>query len=143
MVTFPEHITFVEDGVNKDTLDAIESGMPVTGLFATPDQWAATLRNTPGVKAEEMKWLGLDDWLKGQKGTVTKAQVADFVRANQIEVKDVVKGKTAPDRRAELELIAGERPIITACLQCGDNAPETGFTCDACREDELNTPVGC
>ena len=44
------------------------------------------------------------------------------------------------DRRAELEMIAGERPIITACLQCGESAPETGFTCDACREDEMSTP---
>ena len=44
------------------------------------------------------------------------------------------------DRRAELELIAGERPVITSCFVCGDNAPETGFTCDECREDELNAP---
>lgn len=44
------------------------------------------------------------------------------------------------NRRAELEMIAGERPIITSCFVCGDNAPETGFTCDECREDEMNTP---
>lgn len=44
------------------------------------------------------------------------------------------------ERRAELEMIAGERPIITSCLVCGDNAPETGFTCDQCREDEMSTP---
>ena len=35
----------------------------------------------------------------------------------------------------------GERPVITACVQCGENAPETGLTCDECREDEMNTPV--
>jgi len=43
------------------------------------------------------------------------------------------------DRRAELELIAGERPVITSCLVCGGCAPETGFTCDECREDEMST----
>jgi len=44
------------------------------------------------------------------------------------------------ERRDELEIVAGERPIITSCFVCGDNAPETGFTCDECREDEMNTP---
>jgi hypothetical protein len=40
-------------------------------------------------------------------------------------------------RREELYSIAGERPILTACFYCGDNAPETGFTCDSCREYEM------
>ena len=59
----------------------------------TPAQWAATIRNTPGVKQEELDWIGLDDWLKVQTGSVTKGQVAVFVQANQIEVKDVLKGR--------------------------------------------------
>ncbi len=67
----------------------------------TPDQWAATIRNTHGVKQEELDWIGLDDWLKTRTGTLTKANIADFVRANQTEVKDVVKGEpTAADREA-------------------------------------------
>ncbi len=59
---------------------------------ASPDQWLATIRNTPGVKGEELDLLGLEDWLKEQKGSVTKDQIADYVRANQIEVKEVEKG---------------------------------------------------
>lgn len=59
---------------------------------ASPDQWLGTIKNTPGVKSEELEWLGLNDWLKEQKGPVTKQQVRDFVRANQIEVKEVQKG---------------------------------------------------
>ncbi|MDO8595215.1 MAG: hypothetical protein Q7R45_01190, partial [Sulfuricaulis sp.] len=49
---------------------------------ASPDQWAGYLRNQPGVKQEEMQWLGVDDWLKEQPGPVTKQQVHDYVRAN-------------------------------------------------------------
>ena len=59
---------------------------------ASPDQWLGMLRNATGVKPEEMEWLGLADWLKQQKGAVTKEQVADYVWANQIEVKETEKG---------------------------------------------------
>jgi hypothetical protein len=62
---------------------------------ALPGQWLATLKNTPGVKPEEMKWLGVEDWLKDQKGTVTRQQIADYVRANQIEVREVEKSQDA------------------------------------------------
>jgi hypothetical protein len=59
---------------------------------ASPDQWLATIRNTPGVKAEELEWLGVADWLKEQDGPVTRQQLQDYVRANAIEVKEVAKG---------------------------------------------------
>lgn len=61
----------------------------------TPEQWLGTIRNTAGVKAEEMEWLGLPDWLKEQEGQVTKAQVQDYIRANQIQVQEVEKGGTS------------------------------------------------
>ena len=63
---------------------------------ATPDQWLGMLRNAPGVKPEEMEWLGLGDWLKDQKGQVTKQQIADYVRANNIDLKEVTKGSLGP-----------------------------------------------
>lgn len=59
---------------------------------APPAQWLSTIKNLPGVKQEEMEWLGLDDWLKEQKGAVTREALLDYVRANQIEVKEVEKG---------------------------------------------------
>jgi hypothetical protein len=57
------------------------------------------LKNMPGVKPEELDFLGLEDWLKQQKGSVTKAQITDYVRANRIEVKEVEAGTTEPIRR--------------------------------------------
>lgn len=59
---------------------------------ASPEQWIGTLKNTPGVKAEEMQWLGIDDWLKEQKGAVTKQQLQDYIRSNQVEIKEITKG---------------------------------------------------
>lgn len=64
-------------------------------------QWLNTLRNVPGVKPEEMEWLGLSDWLNEQKGAVTKEAVLDYVRANQIEVKEVEKGTTKFEQAVE------------------------------------------
>lgn len=58
---------------------------------ASGSQWLSFISNQAGVKPEEMHWLGLDDWLKEQKGSVTKDQVQDFIRANQIEVREVEK----------------------------------------------------
>ena len=63
---------------------------------ATPDQWLGMLRNAPGVKPEEMQWLGIEEWLKEQKGPVTKEQVQDYIRANSIEVQEVHKGGGRP-----------------------------------------------
>ena len=60
---------------------------------ASPSQWLAQIKNTPGVKGEEMKWLGLEDWLKEQEGSVTKEQVQDYLRANNLELKEVVHGE--------------------------------------------------
>jgi hypothetical protein len=44
-----------------------------------------------GVKPDEVKWTGLDDYLRG-KETVTKADVQEFLKANQVEVTEVEKG---------------------------------------------------
>ena len=68
---------------------------------ASPDQWLATIRNTPGVKPEELRWLGLEDWLKEQSGPVTRDQIAAFVRANAIQVKEVEKGARAKPLTAD------------------------------------------
>jgi Large polyvalent protein associated domain 22 len=43
------------------------------------------------IKPEEMKWSGLDEFLKG-KTKVTKAEVQDFLRANQLEIKEITHG---------------------------------------------------
>lgn len=57
----------------------------------TGAEWEATLRNMPGVKAEEMAWTGIKDWLQG-RGRVTKAEVADYIAAHQVRLGEVMHG---------------------------------------------------
>jgi Inorganic Pyrophosphatase/RadC-like JAB domain len=57
----------------------------------TGAEWEATLRNMPGVKAEEMQWVGLKDWLEG-RGRVSKQEVAEFVHAHTVQIGEVQHG---------------------------------------------------
>jgi hypothetical protein len=43
------------------------------------------------VKADEVKWIGLDEFLKGKK-SVTKQEVQDYIAANKVDVQEVQLG---------------------------------------------------
>ena len=100
----------VENGMLANTPGSFRSMVPdkvplysgveraVDGLKQTKgtgEQMLAQITKAAGVKPEEVKWMNLAEWLRGQK-TVTKEQIADYVRANQIEVKETQYGG-APD----------------------------------------------
>lgn len=51
-----------------------------------------------GVKADEIKWMGLDDYLQG-KNNVTKAEALEFLRENQVQMEEVTKGEVASQFR--------------------------------------------
>ena len=60
------------------------------------------------VKSEELKWSGIEDYLKGKK-TVTKDEVLEFLRANRIEVTEVEKGRSdIKDRILEADALKSE-----------------------------------
>jgi hypothetical protein len=50
--------------------------------------------NIPGVKETELKWIGLDDYLKNKK-SVTKQEVSEFVQSNRIDVNETQFPKKA------------------------------------------------
>jgi len=60
---------------------------------ATPEQWLAMIKKDGGLKAGEDKWMGLSDWLEEKKAegvkTLTKDEVLQFIRENQIEIEEV------------------------------------------------------
>ncbi len=62
---------------------------------ATGEQWANYLRNK-GAKSEEMKWTGADEWLREQKGAVSKDALADYVRSHKVEVKEITLESKSP-----------------------------------------------
>jgi hypothetical protein len=52
------------------------------------EQILGQLRNTPGLKQQELKWSGLDDFLK-EKKKVTKDEIQEYLNANTLDVSEV------------------------------------------------------
>lgn len=84
----------------------IESKMPAK---ASAEQVRAIIENPQnGVKSDEVKWSGLDDFLR-DKRSVTKQEVSDFLKANRVEVKEITRGGLEYDNTEEgLEALAAE-----------------------------------
>jgi hypothetical protein len=66
---------------------------------ASGDQWAATLKNTPGIKIEELEWTGLDEFLK-TPGAKTKEEVLHHLKTHAVEVEEKVFGPPEPKPEA-------------------------------------------
>jgi len=59
---------------------------------ATAEQVRGILRGQgSGVTAEELKWIGLEDFLAG-KEKVSKQEVLEFIRQNDVKIEEVSKG---------------------------------------------------
>ena len=57
--------------------------------------WKDYLKGLMGkgaVKAEELKWSGLEEWLDLQGGRVSKDQVMEFLKGNGVKIDEVVRG---------------------------------------------------
>lgn len=87
-----------------DAIEKIPNKVPV-------EQISGILKNTPGVTQQELKWIGLDDFLKTKSNQkfIDKQELADFIQANRIDVNEIKLGgelKLAKDfekRKAEFE----------------------------------------
>lgn len=72
---------------------------------ATPEQWLKMIEKNGGLKAGEDKWLGLSDWLKSSdKKTLTKQEVLDFIKENQIQIEEVEYGDGIFSRNSKINL---------------------------------------
>jgi hypothetical protein len=86
----------------------IESKMPAKSNAA---QIMGILNNPQnGVKQDEVKWSGLEPWLMKQ-GQVTKQQVMDYLKANEIQVHEVEAGN-----RYDSYTLRGQKPDYTELL---------------------------
>lgn len=72
---------------------------------APAEQWRNTIKNLPGLKQEELAWSGLDDFLKEQKGPVTKAAVLQHLRENEVQIKEVEKSAPTHERSEDAHLL--------------------------------------
>ena len=72
----------------KSVLKETAKNLPNKG---SGEQILNTLKNTPGVKQQELKWSGLDDFLK-EKKTATKEEVKEYLENNSLDVSEVKFG---------------------------------------------------
>jgi hypothetical protein len=61
----------------------------------TGSQFLAQIEKTAGVKPEEVKWTGLDEFLKSRQN-VTKQEVQDYLAANRVDLQEVRLGGGLP-----------------------------------------------
>ena len=83
---------------------------------SSPQQLLAMLRNPQnGVKSDELAWSGLEQFLEDRKGVpVTKQEVQDFLKQNEVRVEEVTHGQTVDKERiahADAELKAAQQDV--------------------------------
>lgn len=80
-------------------VSALEREIETLNQASAPaEAWRATvtgLVNAGKVKADEVEWSGLLDWLDLQRGRVSKASVVNYVRENGVRITEVVLAEEA------------------------------------------------
>ena len=82
----------------------LKSERLVTGIMPNKARGETVLNmlQNNGVKADELKWSGLDDFLKS-KESVTKQEVLDYIKANAVQVQEVMRPARSADEIAMAE----------------------------------------
>lgn len=74
--TFYSHMARVVDAVKQEKLGAAS---------------VVSMLRGKGVKAEEIKWSGIEEWLAGKK-SVTKAELQEFIAGSMLQIEEDVRG---------------------------------------------------
>ena len=119
--TFYSHMARVVDGVKQEKLGAAS---------------VVSMLRGKGVKAEEIKWSGIEAWLEGKK-SVTKAELQEFIAGSMLQIEEeMLTDQEIPYSQEHLEQIAkfeAERDIIAENLKSewkrivGTDIPITHF----------------
>jgi len=65
----------------------------LSAKLMSPSDWKVRIKALVGknnVKADEIKWSGINEWLDTQQGKVTKEAVVEFLKGNGVKVEGVV-----------------------------------------------------
>ena len=72
---------------------------------APASQWLGIIRNAPGVKAEEVEWTGVQEYLEAQDGPVTREALAAFLAGNGVQVEEVLRGGEGVSAEAQRKML--------------------------------------
>ena len=80
----------------------LEEKLPGKGTPESMKQAINAFAKKGEYKAEELEWSGITDWLSEQTGKVTKQEVLDYLRENNVQIREVVKTTKQPDDNIKL-----------------------------------------
>jgi hypothetical protein len=114
--------------------EQISSSEVKTDNFSlTVDEWKSKLN-----ESEEAKWTGLTDWLSQQEGSVSKADIQQYLKDNRIQVVEVVKGELTEKEIKEKDRLLKELDDvgvkITLSILDGDKVKQNELEA---KEEEL------
>ena len=102
--TFYSQMAKVVDGVKQEKLGAAS---------------VVSMLRGKGVKAEEIKWSGIEDWLEGKK-SVTKAELQEFIAGSMLQIEEeVLDNKDRPyteDQQKRLDEYEAKRDEVAKRL---------------------------
>jgi len=85
-------------------------GAPKKGDAAQWKGWLDGAQRRGEIKKSERDWLGVDAWLEGRDST-TRAELADFIRANQVQVEEVQLGELSDAEADSIGQDMGFSPV--------------------------------
>jgi hypothetical protein len=105
-ITMPDGSTKQVQPINADVVNGFYSPLEKIINETKFDKLPAKQWIDKFAKGEEAKWTGLTDWLSSQQGSVSKADIQQYLKDNRIQVVEVVK--------SENNRIASEDEILDA-----------------------------
>jgi hypothetical protein len=79
---------------NENLINGFYSPLEKTINDSKQDKMPAKQWIEKFAKGEEAKWTGLTDWLSSQTGSVSKADIQQYLKDNRIEIEEKVKGSS-------------------------------------------------
>lgn len=68
--------------------------------------WIRALNKIQGVKQEQLDWMEVKPWLLSRKGEVSKADLLEFMNANDLKVHEVIHGKRPQEIEDQIQGMA-------------------------------------
>ena len=104
----------------------------------TGAQFLAQIEKTAGVKPEEVKWTGLDEFLKSRQN-VTKQEVQDYLAANRVNLQEVRLGTPEAINRSSKYATPEVLRIVSQHQGSADNAALLALDNDYAAYKEITT----
>jgi hypothetical protein len=116
-------ITAEDDGINREYAPTFYSRMEKIVSEMKQEKTGANsvipYLTGRGVKAEEIKWSGVQDFLDGKK-SVTKQELLNFIKSSALQIEEETLGESVPytqDEKDEIERYEIERAIFIKELE--------------------------